>query len=613
MIRRLDRLNREELRKILLEQQAILENATIGILFSRNRTLVAANALAAQMFGYTMEEFIGLPGVALYPSLDVYEQLGKDAGPALAAGQAYHAELEYRRRDGSLFWCRIAAKAIDPQQTQEGTIWIFDDVTEDRLMRQALEQSVAELGAIFDTAMMGIFVLRQRRVARCNRRAEELFGYAPGEMQGQPTRAWYASDKEYDFAGSATYPNLERGNAHEREQLFWRKDGSRFWGKLFMRAFDPSDPLAGAVALIADITDQKIAEERVRRALEEQEMIFNNAAVAIMFERNRVIQRCNHRFEAMFGYPEGELVGNSTLMLFPTVAEYDQFGARVYEKLGDGEAVIRETRVQRKNRSRFWLRATGRKTDAPGPLLDVIWIFEDITARHEAEEALARAHDELEVRVTERTAELATSNEQLQREVFERLQAEQKVWHLAHHDALTGLPNRSLLLDRFDQALAMAARGRHRLAVMFLDLDRFKNINDSLGHAVGDQLLKHVAERLRAVVRAVDTVARLGGDEFVLVLHELECAQDAVLVAEKIISSLGEAVTIEGHSLAATPSIGISIFPEDGEDAYALMRNADAAMYQAKANGRNNFQFFTGQAGAEAKPIDAPPPGSRGD
>ena len=595
MIDHLDGLSRGELRKILLEQQAILENATIGILFTRNRTLVASNALAAQMFGYPLDEFIGLPGVALYPSPEAYAELGRAASPILAAGRAYQAELEFKRRDGTLFWCRVSAKAIDPQRTQDGSIWIFDDVTEDRLIRKALEQSLSELGAIFETALIGIIVLRQRCVSRCNRRAEELFGYAPGEMLGQSTRSWYISEEDYESLGGSSYAALMQGNVHEREQVFRRKDGSSFWGKLFVRAFDPADPVAGAVCLIEDITDKKIAEERVKQALEEQEMIFNNAAVAIIFVRNRVIQRCNHRLEQMFGYSEGELLGNSTLMLFPTVGEYDAFGERTDDKIRSGETVISELRVQRKNGSRFWLRATGRKTDAPGPFTDIIWIFEDVTERHQAEEALARAHDELEVRVTERTAELATTNEQLQREVFERMQAEQRVWHLAHHDALTGLPNRSLLLDRLNQALTQMARSRHRLAVMFLDLDHFKGVNDTLGHAVGDQLLKHVAGRLRAVVRAVDTVARLGGDEFVIVLHEIERADDALLVAEKIISTLGETVSIEGHALLATPSIGISVSPDDGEDAYLLMRHADAAMYQAKAMGRNNFQFYGGR------------------
>lgn len=596
----LDRLNEGELRKILLEQQAILDNATVGILFSRNRTLVASNALCAEMFGYAVDEFIGLPGVALYPSEEIYEEIGRAAVPTLTAGLPFHTEAEFKRKDGSLFWCRVSAKAIDAERTQDSTIWIIEDATADRMMREALEQSIRELGAIFETAMIGIVVLRERKVARCNRRMEELFGYGPGEMIGQSTRIWYFSDEDYAEVGGSAYPDLKQDNMHQREQLFRRKDGSSFWGRLFARAFDQSKPMLGSVLLIEDITEKKIAEERIRDALEEQEMIFNNAAVAILFVRNRVIQRCNHRLEAMFGYSEGDLVGNSTLLLFPTVGEYDDFGARAYETIRQGSTVVSELRVRRQDGSLFWLRATGRKTDSPGPGLDLIWILEDVTERRQAEEALARARDELEQRVVERTAELASTNVQLQEEIYERLQAEQRIWHMAHHDALTGLPNRSLLHDRLDQALTQAARSRHRLAVMFLDLDRFKSINDTLGHAVGDQLLKHVAERLRSAVRAVDTVSRLGGDEFVVVLHEIERPDDAALVAEKIIAALAMAVTLEGHQLHVTPSIGISVFPEDGDQAHALMKNADTAMYHAKASGRNTFQFFTAKMNEEA-------------
>lgn len=600
MIPRLDKLTEAELRKILLDQQAILDNATVGILFSRNRRVVSSNALCAEMFGYAQDELIGLLGEALYPCAQDYQDFGRAAAPALSAGKSFHTEARYRRRDGSLFWCRVSAKAIDAERTRDGTIWIMEDVSEDRMMREALEQSMLELGAIFETAMIGIVVLRERKVARCNRRMEELFGYGPGEMLGQSTRLWYLSEEEYSGPGAAAYPELAQGNMHQREQLFRRKDGSSFLGMLSVRAFDPERPLAGAVGLIEDITGKKSAEDRVRGALEEQEMIFNNAAIAIMFVRNRVIQRCNDRLEEMFGYSEGELIGNSTLMLFPTVSEYDEFGAGTHEIIRRGETLVRELRVRRKDGSLFWLRATGRKTDSPGIVLDVIWIFEDVTARHRAEEALARARDELELRVAERTAELASTNQQLQAEVFERLQTEQRIWHLAHHDALTGLPNRSLLLDRLDQALAQAARSRRRVAVMFLDLDRFKSINDTLGHAVGDQLLKHVAERLRAAVRAVDTVSRLGGDEFVIVLHEIDRIDDATLVAEKMITALAQAVWVEGHQLHATPSIGISVFPDDGDESYALMKHADTAMYHAKASGRNTFQFFTTKMNEEA-------------
>ena len=600
MIARADQLSEDELRKVLLQQQAILDNATVGILFSRNRLLVSSNALCAEMFGYASDELAGLAAVTLYPSAEAYRELGHAAAPVLSAGSAFHAETQFKRKDGSLFWCRVSAKAVDALRPQDGTIWILEDVSEDRMLREALEQSISELGAIFETAVIGIVVLRNRRVARCNRRMEELFGYEPGEMLGQSTRLWYFTEEDYTGPAAAAYPDLARGNLHQREQLFRRKDGSSFWGRLSARAFDPARPEAGAVGLFEDITEKKLAEARVRAALDEQEMIFNNAAVAIMFVRNRVIQRCNRRLEDMFGYSEGELVGNSTLMLFSTVSEYDSFGAVVAETLRRGETLVQELRVQRKDGSRFWLRATGRKTDAPGTVLDVIWIFEDVTGRHQAEEALARARDELELRVAERTAELASTNEQLQEEIFERLQAEQRIWDLAHHDALTGLPNRSLLLDRLDQALTQAARSRHRLAVLFLDLDRFKSINDTLVHAVGDQLLRLVAERLRAAVRAVDTVSRLGGDEFVMVLHEIDRPDDAVQVAEKVIVALDQAMVVDGHQLHATPSIGISIYPDDGSDAYALMKNADTAMYHAKASGRNNFQFYTGKMNQEA-------------
>ncbi|MBI3522926.1 MAG: EAL domain-containing protein [Betaproteobacteria bacterium] len=603
MISRIDQLTKDELRIILLEQQAILDNASVGILFSRNRVMVSCNALGARMLGYTPEEMIGLPGAALYPSMEAYAEFGRNAGPTLAAGEALHAELQYCRKDGSLFWARVSARAVDPQNTQDGTIWIFENIDDERTMRAALEQSIRELGAIFETAMIGIAVVRERIMARCNRRMEELFGYEPGEMTGKSTRVWYLSDEDYEGIGGSAYPDLLRDNVHQREQEFRRKDGSVFWGRLFIRAFNQSEPMAGSVVMIEDITDRKLGEEKVRKAFEEQELIFNNAAVGMMFVRNRIVRRCNRKFEEIFGYAEGELVGNSTLVLYPTVRDYDDDGARDYEMLKRGETVIDERRVRRKDGSLFWVRTTCRKTDVSGLGLDVIWIFEDVTERHQAEDALVRAHDELEQRVIERTTELKTTNEQLQDEIFERMQAEQRIWHMAHHDALTGLPNRSLLHDRLDQALTQAGRSHHRLAVMFLDLDRFKSVNDTLGHPIGDQLLKHVAERLREVVRAVDTVSRLGGDEFVVVLHEIQNPDDAIMVAEKIIAALAVAVVVEGHTLHATPSIGISIYPDDGDEAYALMKNADTAMYHAKANGRNTFQLFAANMNDEAQQI----------
>ncbi len=178
------------------------------------------------------------------------------------------------------------------------------------------------------------------------------------------------------------------------------------------------------------------------------------------------------------------------------------------------------------------------------------------------------------------------------RDITEQRLTEQKIRHMAQHDALTQLPNRALLQDRIEQAVAQARRGRERMALLFIDLDRFKTINDSLGHAAGDRVLRDVAARLRECTRATDTVARIGGDEFVVLLGHLKEVEAARHVAQKILDALGAPFALEGHALQVTPSIGISVFPDDGEDADTLLRNADAAMYHAKQAGRNNCQYF---------------------
>ncbi len=174
----------------------------------------------------------------------------------------------------------------------------------------------------------------------------------------------------------------------------------------------------------------------------------------------------------------------------------------------------------------------------------------------------------------------------------ENEKAKVELTHLAQHDALTGLPNRILLDDRLAQAIALARRQNKQFAVMFLDLDRFKEINDSLGHAVGDQLLQSVAKRLVADVRSSDTVCRQGGDEFVILLADIEHAKDAAISAQKILATLTVPHRINQLELVVSVSIGISIYPDDGADAETLIKSADTAMYHAKDGGRNNYRFF---------------------
>jgi len=184
-------------------------------------------------------------------------------------------------------------------------------------------------------------------------------------------------------------------------------------------------------------------------------------------------------------------------------------------------------------------------------------------------------------------------------DITDRKVAEERVQYLAYYDALTGLPNRTLLQDRLSKALASARRQKDKVALLFLDLDRFKNINDSLGHSLGDLVLQEVAERLKGWAREQDTVARLGGDEFLIVLTRVREVADAAVAAERLMEKMAAELVVQGHSLGITCSLGISIFPEHGTDGEALIKNADAAMYSAKQNGGNNFRFFTADMNAE--------------
>ncbi len=178
----------------------------------------------------------------------------------------------------------------------------------------------------------------------------------------------------------------------------------------------------------------------------------------------------------------------------------------------------------------------------------------------------------------------------------------EKMTYLAQHDVLTGLPNRALLTERVTQALGMAKRNKKRVALFFIDVDNFKHINDSLGHATGDQLLQSIANRLKHLVRNTDTLCRQGGDEFVILLTAIEHCLDAIQVAEKLISAFSDPHIINGHLLTITLSIGISIYPDDGQDVATIFNHADVAMYRAKVCGRNNYQFFN--SGMKIKEVD---------
>lgn len=208
------------------------------------------------------------------------------------------------------------------------------------------------------------------------------------------------------------------------------------------------------------------------------------------------------------------------------------------------------------------------------------------------------AKDQLDGKLLHRSIRYAVER---QRMLADLERSRQQEHHAATHDALTGLPNRTLLGDRLAKALEEARKNNDHVAVLFLDLDRFKLANDTLGHATGDRLLKGVAARIAGCVQECDTVARIGGDEFTVILQGIKSATDAAAVARKILHVLSRPFSLQGYSLVVTASVGISLFPLHGEDAETLVMNADAAMYRAKASGENHFQFYSNSLGARGR------------
>jgi diguanylate cyclase (GGDEF)-like protein/PAS domain S-box-containing protein len=562
----------DEVARLLREQEVIFATASVGIVFLRDRRIVRCNARFEQMYGYAPGELNGKTTRELYQSDADFERI-EASYAQMRSGVHAEETTPRRRKDGSVMWVRAVGRAIDPREPHKGSVWTNEDFTERRRAESEMQHLLAEQEALLNNVIVGISFARERKILRCNRRFEEMFGYEPGEVTGATTRQFYFTDEEYAQAG-ASYAEVDGGETHAREQWLRRRDGTGFWCRLTGRALQPGDAARGTVWLFEDISEAKRREEEVRRALAEQNLILDNATVGITFLRERVIQRCNPRMEEMLGYGAGELIGKSTRLLHTAAEAFEEVGRIGYAAMARGEAYTEERQLCRKDGTLVWCKVVGRAIDAARSHDGSIWIYDDITAERAAREGLERMVDEA-------TAELRDAQERAQ--------------HLADHDALTGLPNRRLLEDRLTQALALSQRNRKQTAVMFVDLDRFKAINDSLGHAVGDVVLKEVAKRLVKQLRVGDTVCRIGDDEFVVVLPEAKRSTDAANVAAKIIETLSQPVQAADRELSVTPSIGIAVFPEDGRDADMLIRNADAAMYHAKESGRANYQFFTEQ------------------
>jgi diguanylate cyclase (GGDEF)-like protein/PAS domain S-box-containing protein len=279
-----------------------------------------------------------------------------------------------------------------------------------------------------------------------------------------------------------------------------------------------------------------------------------------------VISRVNPAFSELLGYRAEEIVGQVGHQRFHVhgdgIPRQHPAECPVFSAIGRGQGYVGEELFRRKDGGLLTVEISCQLMRAEGVTIGAVAAFRDISKR--------KANDE-------------------------------RIRYLAQYDTLTNLPNRTLLLDRLQQAIAVAQREEEYFAILFLDIDNFKNINDSLGHMIGDQLLQQVAARLTDCVRGSDTVSRQGGDEFIIILRQIRETADPVQIARKILTSMALVpFTIEGQELRVTTSIGIALYPEDGADSATLIKNADAAMYHAKKLGRNNYQFFTADLNARA-------------
>jgi diguanylate cyclase (GGDEF)-like protein/PAS domain S-box-containing protein len=311
-----------------------------------------------------------------------------------------------------------------------------------------------------------------------------------------------------------------------------------------------------------DVTFRRKARLRLQESEEFFRLTFNQAAVGIaLLNCDGRFLRVNRTLTQVLGYSEAELLQRSFQQVTcpEDLAEDLELIARVAN--GEIRDYQREKRYVRKDGVIVWGNVSVSAMRDAGGGLRLIAVVKDVTRRKQAEEALLR---------------------------------------MANHDALTGLPNRVLLQDRLAQAIVHAQRAQRQVGVMFIDLDRFKHVNDSLGHDAGDQMIVEIARRLAGSLRESDTVARQGGDEFVVVLADLGCPEDAALVAQKVLDALFRPLLLGGQELFPTASIGLAMYPRDGQDSPTLLKCADSAMYRAKGQGGNAFRFYAADMGAHA-------------
>ena len=483
-------------------------------------------------------------------------------------GLANHTQLISRKGDRFQI-ADSGAPVFGHDGSIRGVILVFRDVTGEYSLRREVEEQAQRLATMIQSALDAVIVADDDgRILEWNPSAEAIFGWNSEDIQGRYLHETIIPPdlRQAHLDGLARMregqPGRILGKRIETRGL--RSNGMEFPLELtIVRLHQRDRCLFGAY--IRDLTEQKVTENELRLAA----TTFNTHAGILITDPEGHILRVNPAFEAMSGYSARELIGKKPNVLKSGLQDED-FYERMWEDLIQAGQWQGELWNRRKDGRLYaeWLTITAVYGEA-GEITHFVGTTQDIT---------------------------------------ERKKAEERIEHLAYYDDLTDLANRRLLRDRLQHEIAVARRHDSYGALLFLDLDRFKHLNDALGHPIGDELLVQVADRLRGAVRAEDTVARLGGDEFVVLLpalgHELSLAGfEAQAVAEKIRGRLSEPYDLQGHRYHLGVSIGIVLFPEGDEDADDVLKHADSALYRAKDEGRNTVRFYQPgmQAAADAR------------
>jgi len=467
------------------------------------------------------------------------------------------------------------ARKSRPTKRKMAIAGVDRDVTERARTEEALHEREEMFQATFDQAAVGITLLSlELRFLQVNDRFCEILGYSHEELASMGLRDVMPPEsltETLDFRRRLAAGEIPGRELREKELV--RKDGSRVWVAIATSLVrGKSGEPRYFISTVHDISEAKRATAALRESEERFRRTFELAGSGVAhIGMDRRFTRVNRRLCEMLGYSEDELL-RLTGRQISHPEDLDVINAqRPSLYAGEIDAVRVEKRYLRKDGSVVWVAFTMVvERDAAGEPQYEIAFFDDITARKQAETALR--------------------------------ESEERFRQLAHHDALTNLPNRALFQDRLKQTLSLAKRNSWGVGVMLVDLDHFKRVNDTLGHAVGDKLLQQAAERLSKSVRASDTVARLGGDEFAVVLSRLAAPGDVAVVAHKFLAGFEASFQVEGHSLLATLSIGAALYPEDSTDPDTLMNNADAAMYRSKQAGRNCFSLFSAAGSPDSRP-----------